>query len=99
MKRSGGILHSHFEKRSTRIAMLKVIAKRDVRIALIKIDKFKVPSHSKPHTLYENMVISLLNRLTADGILEANDNINFIASQMDTNKNAANIFCQELVAV
>jgi hypothetical protein len=83
-KRSGGILHSHFEKKSTRQALLRAIAKRDVGITIMKIDKKALFLPSDPHALYIGMVTSLLNRLIIDGHLNPNGDIHFIASQMDT---------------
>jgi hypothetical protein len=85
IKKSGGTLHSHFEKKSTRIRLLKTLAKKDISIAVMKLDKRKVFMVEEPHILYSSMVTSLLNRLYIDGVLDTDEDIRFIASQMDTN--------------
>lgn len=85
IKKSGGLLHSHFEKKSTRIRLLNALADKDISIAVMKLDKRKMFMAEDPHIIYSSMVTSLLNHLFIDVLLHADEDIRFIASQMDTN--------------
>jgi predicted membrane GTPase involved in stress response len=87
VKRSGGILHCHYEDKQTRVRLLGQLAERDIKIATIKLDKRKLLFVDNQQTIYSSMVVSLLNRLYQDGHLNTSDEVKFIASQMATNKN------------
>jgi hypothetical protein len=85
-KRSGGILHCHYEDRQTRIRLLKQLAERDIKIAAIKLDKRDTVLIDNQQVLYSSMVVSLFNRLYKDRHISLNDNVKFVASQVATNK-------------
>jgi hypothetical protein len=86
-KHSHGILHAYYEKQSTRLKLLRLLAGRDIKIAVMKLDKSKLFVAGDPHILYASMVNMLLNRLFIEGILSADDRLHLIASQMETSKN------------
>jgi hypothetical protein len=85
-KRPTGVLHAYHEDDATRRRVLRLLSEKDIQIATIRLDKRKIFVLEEPHQLYSNMVIALINRLYNDGIFEAEEEINLIASQMHTNR-------------
>lgn len=84
--KKGAYLHSHYEKPITRKRLLKGLASKDVRIATMRLDKHKVFIPGNPNELYSSMVVTLINRLYADGIIQKSDEINFVASRRNTSE-------------
>jgi len=52
----------------------------------MRLDKRKILFTGNVNELYGTMVIALINRLYADGVIKNKDNIDFIASQRNTSK-------------
>ena len=95
--RSGGALHARYEKTSTVTKLLKALAKKDVSVATIRLNKRKLLISSNPNELYSSIVISLINRLYADDHFKGEENINLIASQRNTNKSLNTRFTECVV--
>jgi hypothetical protein len=85
IKRRGGILHAYYEDKSTRIHLLRALAAKDIRVAIMRLDKKKVMIPGDPLVLYSSMVTSLLNRLYIENHLSSDDEVLLVASQMGTN--------------
>ncbi|MDR3364850.1 MAG: DUF3800 domain-containing protein [Clostridiales Family XIII bacterium] len=85
-KRKCGTLHAHFEDKPTRYRVLKRLSARDIQVATMRLDKSKIIVSETPHALYSSMVVSLVNRLYNDGILDKDEPVELTASQMHSNK-------------
>jgi hypothetical protein len=85
IKRRGGVLHAYYEDVLTRKTLLRALSKKDIRIAIMKLDKEKIVVHNDSLILYSSMVTALINHLYWDKHLLPNDVVRFIASQMGTN--------------
>ena len=66
--------------------MLTGLASKDIKIASIRIDKRKVLLAENPHDLYISMVVAMVNRLYADGIIGGDDDIKLVASRANTSR-------------
>ncbi|MDR2590659.1 MAG: DUF3800 domain-containing protein [Oscillospiraceae bacterium] len=97
-RKSSGVLHAYHEKPVTRIRLLKGLAQKDIRIASIHLDKQKVLVTSKPHDIYTGMVVTLLNRLYADGVISGVNDIKLIASKRNTSKCLNNDFLENVIS-
>jgi len=95
-KKKGAYLHSHYEKPITRKRLLKGLAKKEVKIATMRLNKRKVLFPGKPNELYSTMVVSLINRLYTDGIINKADNLEFIASRRNTSKKLNDDFSESI---
>jgi len=84
--RGSGILHARYEKASTIKKLLNGLATKDIKVTVMRLDKRKVFIAGNPNDLYTSIVISLINRLYADGIFDSNEQINLIASQRNTSR-------------
>lgn len=82
--KKGAYLHAHYEKPTTKKRLLNKLAEKDVKIATMRLDKREVMVAGDPNQLYSNMVVSLINRLYADGVVDKSDDIEFIASRRNT---------------
>jgi len=90
-----GVLHSSKDISSTKIKLLTQLVKmNDFRIMSIRINKEKyfLDFKNKPNLLYNHIVSILLKRILNKNLLNEMDNINFIASQKETNKYLNNNF-------
>ena len=87
IRRSNGILHSYYEKPITRERLLRGLAKREVKIASMRLDKRNVLLTESQNELYATIVITLINRLYKDRIINDSENITLVASRMHTSKN------------
>jgi len=85
-KRKHGTLHAHFEDRPTRHRVLRRLATKDIQVATMHLDKSKTRVSESPRVLYSSMVVSLVNHLYNDGILDKDEPVELIASQMHSNK-------------
>jgi len=92
----GSYLHAHYEKPTTIKRLLRGLATKDIAIATIRLDKRKVLFPGKPNQLYSSMVISLINRLYTDGVMNKSDKINFIASRRNTSKKLNDDFSESI---
>jgi hypothetical protein len=95
-KKKGAYLHSHYEKPITRKRLLEGLATKDVKIATMRLDKRKVLFPGKPNELYSTMVVSLINRLYADGIINKSNDISFVASRRNTSKKLNDDFSESI---
>ena len=95
-KRRGSELHAHHEKHITKKRFLSGLAKKDVRIATMRLDKRKIVLIGNANDLYTNMVVSLINRLYADGVIKDNDDIKFVASRRNTSKKLDDEFSESI---
>jgi hypothetical protein len=85
-KRTGGLLHCHYEDKITRERLLRSLADCEVSIATMTLDKHKMLLSADPNSLYSSIVLALLNKLFIDNLLDTRESIRFVASQMHTNK-------------
>jgi len=95
-KRRGSELHAHHEKPITKKRLFNGLAKKDVRIATMRLDKRKIVLIGNSNDLYTNMVVALINRMYADGIIQDNDDIKFIASRRNTSKTLDDEFSESI---
>jgi len=86
VRRSNGMLHSYYEKPITRERLLRGLAKKDIKIASMRLNKRKVLLTEHQSELYANIVITLINRLYKDGIINDREDITLVASRMHTSK-------------
>jgi hypothetical protein len=84
MARSGGVLHSYSERRSTRIRLLSTLSKNEISIAVMKLNKEKFRTAKPPHEIYSDVASSLLARIYENGILKREKPVRMIASRMET---------------
>jgi len=96
-RRNSGALHAQYEKASTVTKLLNGLSNKDIKVATIHLDKHKVLIASNPNDLYANIVITLVNRLYADGVFDKSEQINLIASQRNTSKNLNERFSESIV--
>ena len=89
-------LHANYEKPVTIKRLLKGLATKDVKLATIRLDKRKILMSGNPNELYSNMVVALINRLYADGIILKSDNIKFVASRRNTSKKLNDDFSKSI---
>lgn len=88
IKNHHGTLHAYKEKPATRQRVLNSLAKKDVHILVIKLNKHNVHTRLKDekHFLYNYVVNILLDRMMKKNIVDGNQPIQFIASKRETNK-------------
>jgi hypothetical protein len=85
-KRSGGLLHAYYEDESTKFKLLNQLSQLDIRIAIMRYDKTKVVIAEEPRHIYAGMVVTLINRLYQDGILDKDEPTFLTAAQLHTKK-------------
>ena len=85
-QKNNGVLHAHYEKFSTIKKMLYNLSIQNIKIATMRLDKRKLLILGNPNEIYTNIVISLLNKLYANGYIDNTDNIELIASRRNTSK-------------
>jgi len=85
-KRNNDMLHAHYEKPIIRKKLLTALSTKEIKVATMRLDKRKILFTGNANELYGAMVIALINRLYADGVIKNKDNIYFIASQRNTSK-------------
>jgi hypothetical protein len=86
IKHSHGVLHAYYEKKETRIKLLRYLAERDIQIAVMRYDKRKVLVADDEHTIYNSIVTTLINRLYIEGFIGRDEEIHLIASRKNTNR-------------
>jgi len=94
--KKGAYLHAHYEKPITKKRLLQGLATKDIRIATMRLDKRKVFLPGNPNELYSSMVVALINRLYADGIISKSDEIKFIASRRNTSEKLNDDFTKSI---
>jgi len=94
--KKGAYLHSHYEKPITRKRLLKGLATKEINIATMRLDKRKVFVPGNPNELYSTLVVSLINRLYLDGIIQKTDDIKFTASRRNTSEKLNNDFTKSI---
>jgi len=97
-RRNDGTLHAHYEKSITIKRLLLGLQKKDIKISSICLDKHKVLLTGKPHELYTSMVVTLINRLHADGIISTGEDIKLVASRVNTSKHLNNEFLESVIS-
>jgi len=95
-KRNNDMLHAHYEKPVTRKRLLSGLAKKNIQIATMRLDKRKLLISGSPNELYSRMVVALINRLFFDEIIKNNDSIHFVASQRNTSKKLNDDFSESI---
>ena len=95
--KKGTYLHAHNEKPITRERLLRGLASKDIEIATIRLDKRTLLVSGGPNELYTSMVVSLINRLYADGVIKETDNINLVASLRNTSKKLNDDFSSNIL--
>jgi len=96
-RKNNDMLHAYYEKEITVKRMLSGLASKDIMIASLRLDKRKVLLTSNTHELYTSMVVALINRLYADGIIGNADDIKLIASRKNTSKKLNDDFSESVV--
>jgi len=96
-RKSSGVLHAYYEKASTITKLLQGISKKDVKVASMRLDKRKVLLTGNPNELYTSLVVTLINRLYADGVICDTDELVLVASRRNTNKNLNVVFSESIV--
>jgi len=94
--KKGAYLHAHYEKPITKKRLLQGLATKDIRIATMRLDKRKVFLPGNPNELYSSMVVALINRLYADGIISKSEEIKFIASRRNTSEKLNDDFTKSI---
>jgi hypothetical protein len=91
-------LHAYQESPTTVVRMLTLLAKTDIKVMTIYLNKHKVYTKLKEekNVLYNYVTNILLDRIYSKGILPRTDGIALIASQKDTSKFLINNFKQYL---
>ena len=95
--KSSGVLHARYEKASTVRKLLGGLAAKDVKIATMRLDKRSVLAVANPNELYTSIVISLVNRLYADGLFDDCDHVKLVASRRNTSKSLNESFSENVV--
>lgn len=91
----GGVLHATSEEPTTITRALKrLVENGNCHVMVAYLDKFKSNFSKKiqKHTLYNDMVRSLLDRAISQGLISSNEEFTFIASQRETNVYLNNVF-------
>jgi len=88
IKSHAGCLHSYKEKPQTRLKVLNLIAKEELSIVSIYLNKRKVYTQLKDekHVLYNYVTNILLDRIMTKKLISTRDQIELIASKRETNK-------------
>jgi len=94
--KKGAYLHSHYEKPITRTRLLRGLATKDVKIATMRLDKRKVFVSGNANELYSTLVVSLINRLYTDGMIQKADEIKFTASRRNTSEKLNDDFLESI---
>jgi len=95
-KRRDSYLHANYENSTTIKRLLVGLSAKDVEIATMRVDKSKIFVRSNPNELYSSMVVALLNRLYADGVIKDTEEIKFIASRRNTSEKLNNDFTKSI---
>jgi hypothetical protein len=87
-KLSGGVLHSHKEKPSTRTKLLTLLNKQDISVMAICLNKTKVYTNlqNEKHVLYNYVTNILLDRILSKRLLPSLSQITLVAAKRETNK-------------
>jgi hypothetical protein len=94
-----GTLHAFREKPRVISSMLSKLAEKDVKIAVLVVDKHKmIIGPEKTHDMYAGFVSTLVNRLFADGEMSAFDEIMLVASKRETSRRLNNKFMASVTA-
>jgi len=96
-RKNNDMLHAYYEKNITVKRMLSGLTLLDVQIATIRLDKRKVLLTANVHELYTGMVVSLVNRLYTEGIIDNSSDIMFIASRKNTSRKLNEDFSESVV--
>ena len=94
--KKGAYLHAHYEKPITIKRLLRGLATKDVKIATMRLDKRNIFLPGDPNDLYSSMVVALINRLYAAGIIMKSDEINFVASRRNTSEKLNSDFAKSI---
>jgi len=96
--KNNGVLHARYEKASTINKLLIGLSTKDIKVASIRLDKRKTLVMSNPNELYASIVISFINRLYMDGVIDNNENVVLIASQRNTSRSLNERFSDNIVS-
>lgn len=93
-KRKSGTLHAYKESPVIRFRLLNKLAKEDVKIMTICLDKEKVYTNiqAEENLLYSNITNILLNKIYTRKLIPKGERIELIASRRATNKLLNNNF-------
>jgi hypothetical protein len=81
-----GYLHAFAEKPQTRRRLLGLLARLDVGVEVIVLDKRRVFTNlgDEPHVLYASIVNVLMSRLLARQVMGSGEPVRLVASQRET---------------
>ena len=96
--KNNGILHARYEKANTVKKLLTGLSSKGIKIATMRLDKRKILFTINPNELYASLVITLINRLFADGELKNDEQINLIASQRNTSNSLNSSFSESVAS-
>jgi hypothetical protein len=72
-KHSHGVLHAYYQRPEIRTRLLRRLAFKDIQIAAMVYNKRNVLIVEDVHAIYNSMVIALINRLYAEGVISAGE--------------------------
>lgn len=83
-----GVLHAFRENSKTRMKLLDILAKKDISIIALYLNKKKVYTklHETKHALYNYVTNIVLDRICIKKLISNNEPIFLIASRRETNK-------------
>jgi len=88
IKRHAGVLHAHKETQRTREIVLSELARKDISILSICLNKEKVYTrlYNEKHVLYNYVTNILIDRIVTKGLIPIDEPISLIASRRETNR-------------
>ena len=97
-RKNSGVLHAHHEKSTTIKLLLNGLKEKNVKITTIHLDKSKLSIVHNSNELYNNMVITLLEKLCSEKIIEKNEKVSLIASRRYTSKSLNEHFSKYIIS-
>jgi hypothetical protein len=91
-KRFRGYLHSADDKDETVMRGLRYLARKNIRVACMRVDKEHLPLDATQDVIYKKLVLTLIKRLYKNNILKSGEKYKFIASRYYSNKRLNNEF-------
>ncbi|MDR1292604.1 MAG: DUF3800 domain-containing protein [Clostridiales Family XIII bacterium] len=85
-KRFRGYLHSADDKDETLMRGLRYLARKNIRVACMRVDKKHLPLNTAQDVIYKKLVLTLIKRLFENKILKSDEKYKFIASRYYSNK-------------
>jgi hypothetical protein len=91
-KRFRGYLHAADDKDETVARGLRYLARKDIKIVSMRINKRTIDPQIPQNITYKKLVLSLIKKMYGDQILDKNQKYRFVASRYYTNRRLNNEF-------